>query len=193
VIVRETNDVAVAVPAPMSSRIRGGPVLGGAVVALATWVFLELLLFASGLSGLTTNVGTSSNASSWWWSAAAALVAFFIGGLVCGASTPWRHFSDGVISGLVVWAVLVVGLIVFSGLGVGIGFGAFGSVLSVGRDAVAGTPITSSAVSSAQDAAWVAAIALAATLIACVLGGAIGSKTWPGKRQTTQLQSIDMH
>lgn len=80
-----------------SSRVLGGPVWSGFVIALATWVLLELALLALELTAINPGAG-AADADEWWWSALAAVVAFFLGGLVAGASITSRRPGDGVLN-----------------------------------------------------------------------------------------------
>jgi hypothetical protein len=163
---------------PAVSRIRGGPVWGGFTVALATWILLELALFAVDLGGLAARVVPEADTSAWWWSGAAACIAFFVGGLVAGASSVWDRVSDGVLQGLVVWSLIVVALLVLSAVGAGIGFGVVGDVLATSPDVIS-SEASPTVVADAQSAAAAAVLALGITLAASALGGAIGAKLWP--------------
>lgn len=164
------------------SRLRGGPVLGGFVIGFATWILLELALFALDLGALAARVVPSADSSTWWWSGLAAAIGFFVGGLVAGASHPSRGVDDGVLNGIGMWAVTVVSLLVMSAIGAGIGFGVVGDVLATSSslgDADAST------ISDAQNAAAGALLALTVTLVAAAVGGALGSKMWPRKQDST--------
>jgi hypothetical protein len=115
-----------------STRVGGGPVWRGFVIALATWVLLELALFAVDLTGINAGPG-AADADEWWWSAVAAVVVFFLGGLVAGASTSSRRSDDGILNGITVWALGVFAVLILAALGAGVGFGAFGDVLNQPR------------------------------------------------------------
>ena len=158
------------------SRLRGGPVLGGFVIGFATWILLELALFALDLGALAAQVVPNNDASTWWWSGVAAFIAFLLGGLVAGASLPYRRVDDGILNGIAVWAVTVVALIVMSAVGAGIGFGVVGDLLASSPNL---PNADASAINDAQSAAGAAVLALAVTLAAAAIGGALGSKLWP--------------
>ena len=169
------------------SRLRGGPVLGGFVIGFATWIMLELALFALDLGALAAQVVPDADSSTWWWSGLAAVIGFFVGGLVAGASLPYRRIDDGILNGIAMWAVTVVALIVMSAIGAGIGFGVVGDLLATssslpGADAAA--------INDAQTAAAAALLALAVTLAAAGVGGALGVKMWPMDRDRDT--SIDL-
>lgn len=165
-----------------SPRLRGGPVLGGFVIGFATWILLELALFALDLGALAARVVPSADSATWWWSGLAAVIGFLVGGLVAGASHPTRRVDDGVLNGIAVWAVTVVSLLVMSAIGAGIGFGVVGDVLATSSslgDADAST------ISDAQSAAGGALLALTVTLLAAAIGGALGAKMWPREQDST--------
>lgn len=158
------------------SRLRGGPVLGGFVIGFATWILLELALFALDLGALAAQVVPSADSSTWWWSGLAAVIGFFAGGLVAGASLPYRRVDDGILNGIAMWAVTLVSLVVMSAIGAGIGFGVVGDLLATSSTLADADP---SVVNDAQSAAGGALLALTATLAAAAVGGALGSKMWP--------------
>ena len=161
---------------PVGSRVRGGPVWAGFVIGFATWILLELALFAADLGALAANVVPDADNSAWWWSGLAAVIAFFLGGLVSGASTSSKHVTDGVLHGITVWSVTVVALIVLSAAGAGIGFGVVGDILATSPSLA---DADSAAVNDAQTAAAAALLALTVTLAAAAIGGALGAKIWP--------------
>ncbi|MEW2382635.1 hypothetical protein AB0873_11200 [Micromonospora sp. NPDC047707] len=165
-------------------RITGGPVWGGFVVALATWITLEVLLVALTLTGVGAGPDPTPDQSTWWWSLVAAVVALFVGGLTAGAASRWRGPRDGMLLGVTVWALTMVALLVLSAVGAGIGFGAFGQLFGTGRVA-AGQELPVSITETAQDAALVALLVLGLTVVAAAAGGTIGAKTWPRNTERT--------
>jgi len=170
-------------PTPSGARVRGGPVWSGFAVAFATWLLLQLAIFALNLGDLTSSVTGSGGTAGLWWSGVAAVVALFVGGLVAGASSEWDGISTGILQGIVVWSMVVVALIVLSGIGVGVGFGVVGDLLNTLRGLGSGQVDTSLA-ATAQDAASGAVLALGVTVVAAALGGAAGAKLW---RPETEL------
>jgi len=161
---------------PIGSRIRLGPVWAGFMIGFATWILLELALFALDLGALAANVVPNADNSTWWWSGLAAVLAFLLGGLVAGASISSKSVTDGVLHGITVWGLTVLALIVLSAAGAGIGFGVVGDILATSPSlAEADTTV----VNDAQTAAAAALLALTVTLVAAAIGGAIGAKMWP--------------
>jgi len=97
---------------PIKDLVRWGPIWAGLVIAVGSYLVLQLALVASGLVDLPTN-GTEDGL----WSAAAALVAFLLGGLTAAATAAWRGVGDGILHGLVMWAVALVVLLALAGVG----------------------------------------------------------------------------
>lgn len=181
----EQDERSRGVAVATGSRIRGGPVWAGFVIGFATWILLELALFALDLGALAANVVPNADNSAWWWSGIAGAIAFFLGGLVSGASNTSDDVSDGVLHGITVWSLTVVVLIVLSATGAGIGFGVVGDILAT-------TPsladASTSAINDAQSAAGTALLALTVALVAAALGGALGAKIWPRNDDVVDLR-----
>lgn len=171
----EVDDVDIG----SSTRVRGAPVWSGFVIALATWVLLELGLVALELTGINAGPG-AADADEWWWSALAAASAFFLGGLVAGASISSRRSADGVLNGITVWAIGVLAVVILAALGAGVGFGAFGDVLNQTTQGAQGGG--NEVLETARDAAGAATLALGLTVAAAAGGGAIGAKLWPRRQ-----------
>lgn len=164
-------------------RVRWGPLWAGLVTLLATYALLQLALVAAGAFGLDLErVGLPEGALL---SAIAALIAFFVGGLVAGASTMWRDAGDGTFHGVVLWALAVVALLLLSVLGSGLVLGAASDVagdLGIGTSGIEQDVEgfdADQAGDRAESAAGGALIGLALTLLASVLGAVAGSKMWP--------------
>lgn len=163
-------------------RVTGSPVWSGFVIGLATWILLEIVLVAVDLTGINAGPEAGVQESEWWWSLGAGVLALFVGGLFAGAASRWRSAGDGALHGLTVWALTVVGLLVLAALGAGIGFGAFGDVVSI-DGSVEATDVPAGAVETAQDAAGIAVLALLVSAVAASVGGAVGAKMWPASRR----------
>jgi hypothetical protein len=170
-------------------RARWGPIWMGALVAVATYLLLELALLAAELLELDGSAGADLPDGA-WWSVAAAVVAFFVGGLVVGASMASRNADDGVLNGIAVWAMATVILFVLAVVGTGLALATLGyavdRISTDGQAAQAATPG-----SELTDAAGTAAIALGATAIAAALGALVGSKLWPRARRDDTLTFND--
>lgn len=159
-------------------RVRWGPVVAGTVVALASFLLVQLATFAGGLFDDGGDAGT-------WLTAVAALVAFFLGGLTAGGTALWQQASDGLVNGIVLWALAVVGLLLLALLGGGT---LLGPISTVTTDLVRAQDVNlqdvpaaqiDAALSGARTAAGWSVLGLALSLAASVLGGMAGARLWP--------------
>ena len=161
---------------PRVDRIRWSSIWSGLAVALALYLFLQLTLVATGIVDLSE--ATTADA---WWSAGAALTAFFIGGVVAGATAVWRDADDGLLHGIVLWAVGVVALIALAAFGGSVALGSF-DTSDVFDDVTAADLDEAAESGDAEEAASWAIIGLTAALAASALGATAGSKMWPRRR-----------
>lgn len=165
-------------------RTRWGSIWAGALVVLSTYLVLQLLFFALGILDLGFDGGGSATAAT-IVSGILALVAFFLGGLAAGASALWRGASDGLMHGVLVWALSVIAILASVLLG---GGALLGTVANVATDV---TNITqqiqnpninpTQALQAAREAAGWGALSLGLSVTAAALGGVLGSKIWPGR------------
>jgi hypothetical protein len=93
--------------------IRWGAVLAGVAVGISTQLVLTLLGIASGLS--TTNVaqGEMPGSGALIWAGVSMLIAAFVGGYVAARMTGLKRKADGILHGVVSWAVTTL---LFAGL-----------------------------------------------------------------------------
>ena len=184
----DSSPVNVAVGAERRDGVRWGPVWAGLLTALTTFLLLELGFYALGWLTLDT-VDTDPSDSSGIVTGILALVAFFIGGLIAGATALWKGLFSGLLHGFLVWALGVVAFIALTFFGASSLLGSFGdltSKLGVGPQAIESTTDVSDAEAAeaeetAEDAAGPAFLGLVLPLGAAMLGGLIGSKIWPRK------------
>jgi hypothetical protein len=184
----DNTPVNVAVGAERRDGVRWGPVWAGLLTALTTFLLLELGFYALGWLTLAT-VDTDASDSSGIVTGILALVAFFIGGLIAGATALWKGLFSGLLHGFLVWALGVVAFIALTFFGASSLLGSFGdltSKLGVGPQAIESTTEVSDAEAAeaedtAKDAAGPAFLGLALPLGAAMVGGLIGSKIWPRK------------
>lgn len=172
-----------ATRAAVADRIRWGPVWAGLVVALATFLLIQLALFAIGALTLGLDPANDSVTAP-WLSGLAALVAFFVGGLTAGATAVWRRADDGLLQGVVLWALGLLGLLFLAAQGLGF-LGSLGDTVARldfiqnanlnPAEAVEGFD-AASAVRTAREAAAGAVLGLGLTLAASALGGTVGAK-----------------
>jgi hypothetical protein len=164
---------------PLRDRVRWGAIWAGLLVAVGSYLVIQLALVATGAIDLA-----DPNEADAWWSAAAALVAFFVGGLTTGASTMWDNATDGVLHGVVLWAVGVVALLVLSVASSGLTLGAldatgvFDSVSTDIDDAIGDIDAQDAGDGAREAASWVL-LGLGAGIVAAVVGGSVGATLWP--------------
>jgi hypothetical protein len=188
VVVEEEAIWAPADPAIMKNeavtgrrdRVRWGAVWAGLIVSVSLYLLLQLALIATG--GIDLGAADRNDA---WLSAGAALMAFLVGGVTTGASAIWDKVEDGILHGIVMWAVAVVALLLLSVLASGLTLGALdasGAFDQVTVDLEEGTVEGVEAAVGAEDAeeaaSWVL-LGLAAALIAAVCGAVAGTFMWP--------------
>lgn len=85
--------------------IRWGAVFAGVVVGVSIQLVLSLLGLASGLSTLDLQQGETSSMGPLAWAGCSMLIAAFIGGYVAARMTGLKRKADGVLHGVVAWAV----------------------------------------------------------------------------------------
>lgn len=178
-------------------RVRWGAVWAGVIVALPTFLLLELALFAVGGLALGLDPDESTTTAG-WVTGLLALVAFFLGGLTAGASALWKGASDGLLHGILVWALSLVGILFFTLLGGGALLGPVSEVITsvsgLQQQVAQGAPAIQleQAVSTARDAAGVAVLGLGLSIAAAAIGGLLGAKMWP-RGSDQEAQAIDRH
>jgi hypothetical protein len=163
-------------------RIRWGSVWTGALTTLSVFIVLQLLFFALGWLdlGFDDNADTSLRAIV---SGALALIAFFLGGAAAGASALWHRANDGMVNGVVTWAVTVLAVLALALIGGGALLGSLADVATQFvdlRNAGTGIDLAAATENARHTAGW-AALGLGLTMIAAALGGSIGAKLWPGR------------
>jgi len=183
-------EVEVAVGGKRQDPVRWGAVWSGLLVALATFLLVELIFFW--LDWLT--IAGTADTSAGVISALIALFAFFVGGLVAGATSIWRGAREGMVHGVLVWALGIVGIIFITLFG---GGALFGSVASAVADAAqlqrANLPDVelNQAVDDARNGAGWAVLGLLLSLVAAAVGGVLGTKMGSSRRRDPEHASID--
>lgn len=162
-------------------RIRWGAVWTGVLTTLSIYIVLQLLFFALGWLDLGNNsAGGTTRAIV---SGVLALIAFFLGGAAAGASALWHRANDGMVNGVVTWAVTVMALLGIVLVGGGALVGSLADTVTQSVDlraAGAGVDIAE-ATRTAQQTAGATALGLGLSMVAAALGGSIGAKMWPGR------------
>jgi len=163
---------------PWSDRVRWGPLWAGLITTIATFTLLQLIFIAT--KAVDVDLGGNDTSFS-FWTALSALLAFFVGGLVTGASTKWDREDDGALHGVLLWALATVALLILGGISARALAGPIGGFLNSvgGAGAIAEGPGRDRAIEAAQDRAAQALISLFLALVAAVAGAVVGSKLWP--------------
>jgi hypothetical protein len=172
-------DVGDHTPRPVD-RVRWSAVWAGVVVALTTYLLLQLALVALDIVDVADLSAGEALAS-----AAVALVAFLVGGITVGATAWWRGSDDGLLHGVILWAVGIVALLVLSVAGGGIALGSIDT--SETFEDLTAENIDAEAENDAQDAAGYALLGMVAALAAAAVGGLIGAKLWPSSDRVIDL------
>jgi hypothetical protein len=166
---------------PWGDRVRWGPLWAGLITTLATFTLLQLVFVAT--KAVDIDLGTGDTSFS-FWTAISALIAFFVGGLVAGATTKWDRTDDGALHGVLLWALATVALLILGGISARALAGPLGGFLS-SASSIGGIPAGPQrdvALEAAQDRAAQALISLFLALAASVAGAVAGSKLWPRRR-----------
>ncbi len=152
----------------------------GVLTTLSIYIVLQLLFIALGWLDLGNE---GSGATRAIVSGVLALVAFFLGGAAAGASALWHRPDDGMVNGVVTWAVTVVALLGLALVGGGALVGSLADTATQFidlRNAGAGVDVAA-ATRTARDSAGATALALGLSVVAAALGGSLGAKLWPGR------------
>jgi hypothetical protein len=90
---------------PLLSSIRWGAVIAGVAVGISVQLLLTLLGIASGLSMTSVQEGEVPGAGTLIWAGIALLLSGFIGAYVTGYMCGLKRRTDGMLHGVVSWAV----------------------------------------------------------------------------------------
>lgn len=176
---RTEVDPAAAVSVPPNRRVEWAAVWAGVLVALPTFLVLQLLFVAFSWLDLGIS-GNGRGAAAGIVSAVLALVAFLVGGLLAGRSTSRNEPNTGLLHGVLVWALGVSATLITALLGGGALLGSFGasaSQLANLQQQIAQTPggVSAAGVQAAQQGAGWAALWLGLAIIAAAIGGVVGT------------------
>jgi hypothetical protein len=169
-------------------RVRWGPIWAGLLTTLSLFLLLELLAYAVGLLTLGSGAGNfpgGATRNDALVTGIIGLIAFFLGGLLTGATAWVRGAAAGLINGFCLWALGTVLILVLSALGLGAFFGAtgnaFNQLLLGGRGVNLGAlGINPDQFGSAvrNGALW-AFILMILSAVAAMIGGWVGSSGGP--------------
>ncbi len=193
------GQVHVTTPAPRADQVRWGPLWAGLTIIVPVFLLGELLFLAVGVldTGDSVSGGTAGVVTG-----LIALVAFFVGGLVAGATAMWRGASTGLLHGILVWALGITAILVLTIIGGGALLGSAGNIASqlvdpattIGAATGAAGQAPDVSAAEAADAGRSAAswglLGLGVTILASALGGLVGAKVWPRTKDvTTDVQA----
>jgi hypothetical protein len=183
-------DAGPSATARFQDRVHWGPVWAGVLVALPVYLVLQLLFFALGIIDLGVSGGGQSTTAS-IVSAVLALVAFFVGGLMAGSTAASRDSDEGLLHGVLTWAVGIVAILGAGLLGAGALLGNLSDATAqnaalqqqAGQAGQAATQVDpAQALQAAHQGAGWAALALGLTVLAAAAGGMVGQKSRAAKR-----------
>jgi hypothetical protein len=125
---------------PLFPAIRWGAVLAGVVVGVSIQLVLTLLGVATGLSTSSASEAEGPGMGPLIWAGLSMLIAAFIGGYVAARLTGLKRKADGVLHGVVSWAVttLLFATLATSATGSMVN-SVFSNVSSVARTSAAAT------------------------------------------------------
>lgn len=101
---QEQGDVTVS-RRTLLPAVRWGAVFAGVVVGVSVQLVLSLLGLASGLSTIDLQKGEASSIGPLAWAGLSMLISAFVGGYVAARMTGLKRKADGVLHGVVTWAV----------------------------------------------------------------------------------------
>jgi hypothetical protein len=91
---------------PLFSAVRWGAIIAGVAAGISMQLVLTLLGIATGLSATDVNASNTGTAiGTMLWAGISMLIASFIGGYVAARMSGLKRKADGVLHGLVSWAV----------------------------------------------------------------------------------------
>lgn len=167
-------------PTPRDT-VRWGPIVAGFLVALGTFVLLSLVLLGLGASAVRIGPDDARDAAAGLGAATmiAGLLSFLLGGFVAARTAGIRDPWPAVLSGVLVWGLGLLLILLLSAAGIGQLFGEAGSLIgrfgALGGELPAG--VTADEVAQGiRDAALPAFLSLGLPAAAAALGGLIGSQ-----------------
>ncbi|GAA4756592.1 hypothetical protein [Actinomycetospora chibensis] len=187
---RSTHREEAPSPERWQDRVHWGPVWAGVVVALPVFLVLQLLFFGLGIIDLGVE-GSGQSTTASIVSAVLGLIAFFVGGLMAGSTAASRDSDEGLLHGVLTWAVGIVAILGFALLGAGALLGNIATAASqlgglqaqAGQAGQAASRIDpAQALQAAQQGAGWAALALGLTVVASAAGGLVGQGIGSTKR-----------
>lgn len=173
-------------------RIRWGPIWGGLLIALATFLLLSTLALAIGAMVVEPNTTDPQEAGMTGGivSAIIILLAFLVGGWVAARASAVPGHSNGLVNGILVWALGMALVLLLSVLGLGSLFGALGGMLDQIRMASVPRPDVNVNPAEVTSAIRNSALGAFLTLLLPALAAAGGG--WLGARKD-QPERVEAH
>lgn len=157
--------------AALPNGIHWGSIWAGVLVAITTFLVLDLLAIGIGL------LPVAGSGAANWVSAIIGLIAFFIGGYVASLTSRTsvvRSAGSGLLHGLLVWALGAVLVAAISVIGLGQPFGILGEVIGQLTYALNPNVDSSLVAESVGGPALVAFFVLLLSALTAALGGWLG-------------------
>ncbi len=99
---------------PLFTAIRWGAVLAGVAVGISVQLVLTLLGIASGLSLTSVSTGEAPGMGAMIWAGLSMLIAALVGAYVAGRMSGLKRKTDGMLHGVVSWAVTTLLFVVLA-------------------------------------------------------------------------------
>lgn len=93
---------------PLFAAIRWGAVFAGVVVGVSIQLALTILGIAMGLSATSAATGEMPGTGAFIWAGLSMLVSALVGAYVAGRMTGLKRKTDGILHGVVSWAVMTI-------------------------------------------------------------------------------------
>ncbi len=160
-------------------RVSWGAIWGGLLTAMGLFILLSILAAAIGITATQeTQVEAGDvNRLAGVVSAVLALLSFFVGGYIAGLGSGAAGHGAGALNGFLVWALALVLMLAFAGLGLGQVFGVLTENFVQLRGVGTGQVDPQALAEGAQSAAWIGFISLALAATAATLGGWLGASS----------------
>lgn len=183
VFVQSPMDAISAARRPLFSAVRWGAIIAGVAAGVSVQLALTLLGIATGLSAadIAADNGRAA-AGAMLWAGVSMLIAAYIGGYVAARMSGLKRKADGVLHGMVTWAVTTI---LFAVIAASAGGSLLGGIFnSMGPNVMQGNARIAAdrSVESVSTTAWVLFATVALALAIGIAGGAVGAA---GSRRTT--------
>jgi len=186
---------------PLFAAIRWGAVLAGVAVGISVQLVLTLLGIAAGLATIDVTSGETVGMGPLIWAGISMLIAAFVGAYVAARMSGLKRKVDGILHGVVSWAVTTLLFVVLATSAGGSLMSGVLNNLNLGNGVATSEEATADrAVGVGSATAWTVFLTVALSLALGVGGGALGStgarrRTWarteipPGTPDTIRTET----